>query len=218
MKIDLHVHINRTSKCARCEPEEMALKAKEKGLDAICILDHHYYPNNEECKKAEDISGIKVFKAIEITVKAKEGGNDIIVISHAKPDFDVGAYHQPIPESRLPQLIDFVKRSQGISILAHPFRKNKPLAINPSGIDCIEIASKNTAVENREKILETSIHYNMLCVSASDAHKTRTLGHYCIDTDYDVLNELELAITLKRKHFTLLATQLLPLTLKPRNY
>jgi len=221
MKIDLHVHINRTSKCARCEPEEMALKAKDKGIGAICILDHHYYPTKEECKKAEDISGIKVFKAIEITVKGKEGSNDIIVISHMKPDFDVGAYHKPIPESRLPELIDFVKRSQGLSILAHPFRKNKPIAIHPScltGIDCVEIASRNIAIENRAKILSLSDHYGLLCVSASDAHKTRTIGHYCIETDYDVMNELELATTIKRKHFTLLATQLLPIPARHRNY
>ena len=225
MKIDLHVHIHRTSRCARQEPEEMAEKAKEKGLDGIVILDHHYFPTVEECKRTERLTGIKIFQGIEISVKSdsnaisgvSSGGNDIVVISPVPPTFNFGQYHKPIWEDDLPKLLEYVKNTQGLSILAHPFRKDKPLSINPSGIDCIEIASKNTSWSNRKKILETAEHYGMICVSTSDAHKTRSIGHYYIDTDREVNNEVELATEIKAKRFTLFETRVAPVLMCPRN-
>jgi len=215
MKIDLHVHINRTSKCARQEPEEMALKAKEKGLSGIVILDHHYYPNDEECKKAEEISGIKIFKGIEITIKTEHGSNDIVCISPNPPDFDYGAFRKPIPENRMEQLLLWLHNSKGLSILAHPFRKDKPIFIDLKKypVNCIEIASKNTHSKNRLKILKTALNYNIVPVSTSDAHKTKSIGNHCIQLDFSVYNETDLAAMIIQRRFQCLEKRLAPIIL-----
>jgi len=226
MKVDLHAHIKRTSRCAKHSHIEMAVAAKEKGLDGIVLLDHHYYPTKEECLEAEKASGIKIFKGIEITVKkAKDaisgtrgGANDVLVISPETPNFDIGGYHKPINCDKLPELLDFVKQSQGLSILAHPFRRDKPLAFNPTGIDCVEIASRNTQVHNREKILELAETCNLIPVSNSDAHRTKHLGNYCIELDYFVDDEIGLAKAIKKKHFSLFEKRLAPVLICPRNF
>ena len=223
MKIDLHVHINRTSRCAREEPETMAKKAKEKGIEAIAVLDHHYYPNQEEITKAEKASGIKVFKGIEITIKMNGGTNDIVIISKDPPNFNYGKYHQPISEKEMPDLMKYVEETQGLMILAHPYRKNHPLYLDVSKYPphAIEITSKNTKIENRHKIMETAKHYNIICLATSDAHKTRNIGDYYIDTDFPLSNsdnETDLANLIKTKKFTLYEKQVAPVQYMPRNY
>jgi len=97
MKIDLHVHIKRTFRCAKHTHIEMAVAAKEKGLDGVVLLDHHYFPTNEECSEAENKSGVKIFKGIEITIKSSKdaisgtrgGANDVLVIAPFDPDFNI---------------------------------------------------------------------------------------------------------------------------------
>ena len=229
MKIDLHVHINRTSRCARQEPEEAATKAKSLGIDGIVILDHHYYPTQEECHKTEQETGVKIFKGIEITVKAdgsdaisgtRGGANDLVIISNQSPQCETGQYHRPITTSELPVLLEHVAKTNGLSILAHPYRRDKPLVIDLGKyhIDCVEIASRNTAVHNRDKILETAERYGMVCVADSDAHKTRHLGCFCIETDEPVNDESELAHIVKAKKFSLLETRLASFRCLPRNF
>jgi UbiD family decarboxylase len=69
MKIDLHVHIHRTSRCAKAEPEHMAQKALEIGLHGLVILDHNYHATKEECEATEAlVKGIKIFRGAEINV------------------------------------------------------------------------------------------------------------------------------------------------------
>ena len=129
-----------------------------------------------------------------MTVKVREdaicglngGANDVVLISPVNPTFDCGDYHKPISGKKMPDLIQFSKDNGGLTVLAHPFRRDKPVAIDPSGIDCIEIASKSTSPKNRDKILQFAEHYGMKCVATSDAHRTRHLGNYCINLDYDV--------------------------------
>lgn len=224
MKVDLHVHIKRTSNCAKQEPEEAALKAKELGLDGLVFLDHHYFPTLQECQKAQEMTGVKIFRGTEITVKAvdsnaicgtKGGANDIIIISSEPPDFAYGAYHQPISTNQLPALINFAKRTNALTILAHPFRKDKPLVIDLDQfpIDCIEISSSNTSLSNRAQILDVAHKYNIICVSTSDAHKPRNLGRNFIELEQDVNNEIELATVVRERKFSLWETRLVQIQL-----
>ena len=40
MLIDLHVHTNISSRCSSLMPEELVDKARELGLDAVCVTEH----------------------------------------------------------------------------------------------------------------------------------------------------------------------------------
>jgi len=201
------------------------MKAKAVGLDGVVLLDHHYYLEEKELQEAQEASGIKIFRGIELSVKVREdaisgissGANDVVLVSPVNPTFDCGDYHKPISHKKLPDLIRFSKDNGGLTILAHPFRKDKPLAINPCGLDCVEIASKSTNVKNRSKILELAEHYDMKCVSTSDSHRTRHLGNYCIDLDYDVEDETELSKAVRNGNFTLLERRLAPVLHCSRN-
>lgn len=203
----------------------MAVKARDLGLDGIVLLDHHYYLEEKDLQEAQEVSGIKIFRGIELSVKVKEnaisgtakGANDVVLISPVTPSFDTGDYHKPIQHTVLPEVIKFAKDNGGLTVLAHPFRRDMPVAIDPTGLDCVEIASKSTNPNNRGRILSLAEKYDLKCVSTSDAHRTRHLGNYCIDLNYDVDNEVDLARAVKNGRFTLLERRLAPVLCCKRN-
>jgi len=230
MKVDLHVHINRASRCARQEPEEAAKEAVKQGIDAIAMLDHHYYPTANDLEKARQAAPeLIILRAMEITVQGNGGSNDIVLVCPKCPP-NIGFHKDKVPESQLPEIGKFLQKNGGFSILAHPFRKHKPIYVDICECtpDCIEIASRSTPLERRNNIAEIALLHKMVCVSSSDAHKTYHIGKYCIE--FDGGNELKKAILksvtpaeivmadlIKKRQFNLLEKRLAPVENFPRN-
>ena len=78
----------------------------------------------------------------------------------------------------------------------------------------IELASRHIIKENRDNILKVAKQYGMKLVSVSDAHKSRQLGGFCIDTDYDINSEEELIDVIKLGKFTLMEMKLVNIDIK----
>lgn len=212
MKIDLHVHIHRTSRCAKEEPESMAAAALARGIQGIVILDHNYQATKEDCLKAEIAApGIKIFRGIELNVVS----DDVVVISTHIIE------HPPKYKERINDiktLAEWVDKTNSLAILAHPFRRHDiSIDLNVFRPQAIELASRHVVKENRAKIAEVAKQYGMKCVSVSDAHKGKQLGGFCIDTDKDINNEEELICAVKKGEFTLLESRLTPVDIYSRN-
>ena len=192
MKIDLHVHIHRTSRCAKEEPEQMAKQALNCGIKGLVIFDHNYQSTKEECEKAEYlIPGIKLFRGIELNVC----GDDVVIVSDTTIDF-APKYKEKVTDIK--KLANWVYQTNSLAILAHPFRRHDiSFDLNVFRPHAIELASRHIVRENREKIAGVAKEFGMKMVSVSDAHKAGQLGGYCIDTDYDVSNEQELINVVK---------------------
>ena len=212
MKIDLHVHIHRTSRCAKEEPEQMAKQALSCGINGLVIFDHNYQSTKEECQKTEElVKGVKLFRGIELNVCE----DDVVIISSHTIPF-APKYKEKVTDLKM--LADWINKTDSLAILAHPFRRHdvsfdfgifKPHAT--------ELASRHVVRENRDKIAEMAKRFDMKVVSVSDAHKASQLGGFCINTDYDVNNEQELIEVVKCGKFTLMEKSLVPLCVYARN-
>ena len=212
MKIDLHVHIHRTSHCAKDDSDAMAKEAMARGIRGIVLLDHNYQSTKEECLKAEAlVPGLKVFRGIELNV----ANDHVVIVSSHDIDFSP-KYKEKIMDVKM--VADWVSKTNSMAILAHPFRYNdisfdfsvfKPLAI--------ELASKNIPRANRERISEVARKNSIKLVASSDAHKAKQLGCFCIDTDYDINTEEELVEVVKQGKFTLMEQKLAPVDTYGRN-
>lgn len=210
MKIDLHVHIKRTSRCAKEEIDVMAQSALSKGLNGIVVFDHNYQSTAEECMKYST-KEIKVFRGIEMNVMDE----DVVIISSHNIDF-APKYKEKITDLKMLQ--DWIEKTESLLILAHPYRRHDiTIDFNILKPHAVEIASRHIIRENREKIHVLSKKYRMNCVSVSDAHKSNQLGGFCIDTDYDVNNEEELINCVKNGRFTLMESSLFPIATYARN-
>jgi len=206
MKIDLHVHVHRTSRCAKEDIEPMAQKIKECGLTGMVALDHNYQTTKEECEAAErSLGGVRIFRGTEVNVFQ----DDVVIISDKTINF-LPPYKSSLTD--LDALSKWVEETGSLAILAHPFRwHNISFDLNKFRPHAVEIASRHVNVANRFRIHKFAKEYGMVVVAASDAHKGRQIGGYCIDLDNYVGNEKDLIREVKSGKFTLMERVLSPI-------
>jgi len=71
MRIDLHMH-SHYSCDGEFSPTELAVMAKEKGLDMVALCDHDSFEGVKEMMEAGKNNGVKVIPAIELTAQINE--------------------------------------------------------------------------------------------------------------------------------------------------
>jgi predicted metal-dependent phosphoesterase TrpH len=207
MKIDLHVHVKRTSRCAKEDIEPMAQKLKELGITGMVALDHNYQTTKEECSLAEKaVGGMRIFRGTEVNVYDE----DVVIISDQTMDF-LPPYKSSLTD--LDKLQKWVDDTDSLTILAHPFRWHDDISFDLKKFrpHAIEIASRHVNLINRFRILKVAKDNNMLLVSTSDAHKSRQLGGFCVDLDNFASDEKNLIKEIKSGKYTLMEKVLCPI-------
>lgn len=188
MIIDLHFHTLQCSPCSHIDIEEGIKRAKNIGLDGICITDHDTYYPHMYAKELEKKYGLIVIVGVEILTY--EG--DILCFGIDE-----------VPETRMhaQELIDYVKKQGGITIGAHPFRNNgRGMANyinNVSGLNAIEVFNGNTSYENNLKAFHLAKKLNIPCIGASDAHHIQNIGKYATKFFDVIKNEKDLIEAIK---------------------
>ena len=207
MKIDLHVHIHRTARCSKEEPEAMAKAALERGIDAIVILDHNYQATKEECARTEAlVPDIRVFRGIEVNVM----NEDVVIISDKETNNFGLKYKEKIADIK--KLNNWVEANNALAILAHPYRRSDVISfdLNVFKPHAVEFAGRHVAVQNRPKIIQLAKQYGMNLISISDAHKGGQLGSFCIEIPFTIIDERDLSNMVKAGQFHLLEMKLVP--------
>jgi len=202
MKIDLHVHIHRTSRCAKEDIEPMAIAAREKGLDGIVVLDHNYQATFEECKSIK-VEGLSIFSGMEVNVFDE----DVVIISSCVMDF-LPKYKEKLKD--LERLSKWVKDTNSLAILAHPFRRHPHISFDLTKFrpQAIEFSGRHVDKVNRKKIFDLAKSEGMSIVAVSDAHKSSQLGGFCIDLDRRVSDEAQLIREIKCGEYSLMEYKL----------
>ncbi len=75
MYLDLHIHTTAYSGCSNMTPDEMAVAAKNAGLDGVCITEHNRIWKKEDAESLAHKHDIAIFRGMEIT----STGGDILV-------------------------------------------------------------------------------------------------------------------------------------------
>ena len=194
LNVDLHVHTQERSPCARASEEEQIRAAIAAGLDAIFITDHHRFVPLERLDSLNRIfAPFRIFGGIEVTSQ----GEDFIILGLR--DLQLESSSWPYPD-----LHAFVRAHGGFMALAHPFRYREQINVNLEQFppDAIEVHSPNTpiAAEARIRDLANRLQVPVLC--NSDAHSPERLGQYYNTLNHPVFNEQELLTALKADQFT----------------
>jgi histidinol phosphatase-like PHP family hydrolase len=175
MKIDLHVHIKRLSRCAKMDIPDLVPKLLSHNIHGVCPLDHHYWTTNTDINEIQKLSkDITVFKGTEINIRGPQGCiEDFILISSKDPLF-------LLKQFTLWELLDFIQKSDALIFLAHPFRHRDFVDFNWSWFtpDAVEIYSTHTNIEHREKIKDLANKHGLRPIVTSDAHKDKHIGPY----------------------------------------
>ena len=165
MLFDIHVHSN-YSACSDLSLRDILNVSRSRGLDGVCITDHH-------CMRAKE----------EIAEGIREDGLCIIIgqeYSTTQGDFLLfGPYENLPPELNAVELLRHVRSTGGCAVAAHPFRSDRPVdeeLIKAGLCKAIEgVNNRNDWNENQQTLRWLEEH-SLLSLAGSDAHSLQELG------------------------------------------
>ena len=159
MLFDMHIHTS-LSPCSSLPVEAAIIRAGKRGLDGICITDHHTMDVRHAIPEGIQGNGICVIFGMEY--------------STSRGDFLLfGPFEALPPDLPADRLLQTVDQNGGVAVAAHPFRGVRPVdeQIIADGLcGAVEsINGRNTPLENRA--VESWQHcYQLTACGGSDAH------------------------------------------------
>lgn len=201
MIIDLHTHTNPWSDDSDLEPVELIHRAKQAGIDAICLTEHDWYGNEEDIARLSQEHDFLILPGVETNT---DDGH-FLVFGIDKYIF--GMHHT-----------DYLKRvvdeAGGVMILAHPYRRQlhndedlhdevERYCQNPvfRFVDLVETFNGRASERQNRFSQELCRRLNMKGIGASDAHSGSDIPSYATLFERNVSNVKELITELKAGRF-----------------
>ena len=165
MFFDLHVHSD-ISPCSNLPLDQILENAGKRGLDGVCITDHHSVLARRQIKEGLQTNGLRVFVGMEYHT--------------ADGDFLLFGAPDDLPEGiDAPRLLRSVAQAGGAVVAAHPFRRARPVSesvIRNNLCRIVEsVNGRNSDSENQQVALWRR-RYDLVECAGSDAHTLAELG------------------------------------------
>ena len=164
----MHIHTSRYSECAETlHPEKIEEYALKAGLDAVIITEHDTCWKRSDLRELQESStSIQIFNGVEVTTKS---GCHLIVYGIG----ELGPLRKGIP---CEEAIRYVHESDGIIILAHPFRKSLPPLNIIEQFDAIEVGSTSLYKKESDLSMHLAQTLEKPVIGSSDAHALSMIG------------------------------------------
>jgi predicted metal-dependent phosphoesterase TrpH len=191
MIIDMHIH-TRFSPCSGMRIKHLVGKAKERGLNGICITDHDTTASLTAFQNIYNETGICIIVGLEYTTQ--EG--DFLVFCPTKY-FSMGMGAE--------DLLQWAEKEGAIVIPAHPFRKSRPAdpAILKSFNIIERLNGRNHPSENEAcKAWLKQYGNGTRTVGGSDAHTPDEIGRVVTVFEKDICSIEDLIRELRSGHYS----------------
>lgn len=193
MIIDTHLHESKHSSDSYLSLMEAIQTAKSIGLDGICVTDHDNNYLKNEIGTSKKIKDILIIVGAEILTF--EG--DILVF---------GLHDIPKDMIHAEELLEMVKRNQGVAISAHPFRNNNRglgeyIRNVKNNLDGIEAFNGSTLPHHNLYAYALAIELGIPCLGAGDAHVPEQVGKYATYFSHSIRDEKDFIEAIKTKSF-----------------
>jgi predicted metal-dependent phosphoesterase TrpH len=194
--IDLHTHTHPLSHDSLLTPDELIDRAKEAGLDGICLTEHDFFWEPETAADLAKRHDFLVIPGIEVNT---EDGH-IVVFGLER--FVYGMH-------RIHELASLVADAGAIMIAAHPYRRQLPFELrhegdwtaaveravaNPAYAHVHAIESQNGRGSERENgfSAEIAARLKLPTVAASDAHERKDIGRCATEFERSITDLADL--------------------------
>jgi predicted metal-dependent phosphoesterase TrpH len=170
-KIDLHVHTIFGGDSI-IKPDELVPRARQVGLDAVCITEHHSYFLSDPFKKIALETGFPIFQGLEY--RAHEGHLLIFGLKVEEEDLP--------PRLPMQWAVDWVQQRGGMAVPAHPFQKGTINGFPGDRIlqikDFLALEALNASLSSQENQLavKAAARLGVHSIGGSDAHGALVLG------------------------------------------
>ena len=177
MLVELHCHSNHSDGMANVK--EIIQKA-QKTLGAIAITDHNTQTGYKEAKAMK--MDVILIPAVEITCQFGERKGHMLALG--VEEFIRGDVFE---------VIDHVKQSGGITIIAHPFR-GLGYSFDQKEVwrkvDDVEVLNGNTLAFKNSRAYKQANEMKKNMTSGSDAHWLKFVGKYACQIEADSIDEI----------------------------
>ncbi|MDE2639811.1 MAG: CehA/McbA family metallohydrolase [Chloroflexota bacterium] len=201
MLIDLHNHTWPRSHDSVLDPEDLVVRAKELGLDGLCLTEHDTVWNPADVEALAEKHSFLVIPGVEVST------DDGHILAYGVERYVFGMH-------RVGKLAQHVKERGGCLVVAHPYRRAVPWKDDPEAWErALERAVGNPAIpycvamevlngrgserENRFS-LQLTERLEMPGTAGTDSHATHDIGKVAtyfesdrIETWQDLVRELE---------------------------
>ncbi|MBN1554831.1 MAG: hypothetical protein JXA11_08795 [Phycisphaerae bacterium] len=177
MKIELHLHTNRYSGCAKNSPEEMLDRLVELHYQAVFLTEHDaVWPGDELENLQRHWPQLRIFPGLELTLHNFRGFGHLLILGATEPEFlDIVDPGEALARAR---------QKDYPTILAHPYRWEGAADMLEKGYypDAIECSTPNVFPEQAILAQVKAGEFRMPVVNSGDAHGVDFLGRYWIET------------------------------------
>ena len=166
--------------------DELVLRAREAGLDGVCVTDHDRFLDADEARRVSEAHGLLVLPGSEVTTD--EGH----LLVFGLTGYVFGMHKTSFLES-------LVRKAGGAIVAAHPYRRSyradaprgseryrrivRSAGHNPLyGVaDAVEILNGRGSQGENEFAYDLSVELGMNGVASSDAHRTGDVGTFATE-------------------------------------
>ncbi len=201
MIIDLHTHTKPLSDDSYLELPELIQRAKQAGLDAICLTEHDWFRDKDALARLSQEHDFLILPGVEMNT---EEGHLLVF---GLEEYSFGMH-------RTEYLKRFVDDVGGVMILAHPYRRNfyndndlltaverycqKPIF---RFIDTIEVLNGRATERQNKFSQELCRRLNLKGIGGSDAHHISDIPTCATFFEREISNVEELITELKAGRF-----------------
>ena len=197
--VDLHTHTRFGSNCSYMEPRQLVERAKEVGLDAVCITEHNAPWEEDAIRALSEESGFRVLGGMEVSTEL----GDVLVF---------GVQSRLLAGSRIDELRRLVDEQGGLMIAAHPFRwyswpgavmdVEEAAALPVFGrVDAVEVFNGTSPWPEVKFACAVLERLGLPGVGGSDAHSPLSVGRCYTRFEREVASVEELVAELRAGRF-----------------
>lgn len=208
MKVDLHFHFRRTKDDKIERLESMVRRAEQCGIRGIALLDHNYFPTDDELDVARKAAPLITFwRACELDVidESRHVKSHVVVVSETGLPFDIS---HGVQTSGISQLAEMTKGDDVLTMLAHPFRSDRLylsfdlFQFTPKLIDAV---GRTANQRELRRVVALASAFGIGLASASDSHSTRHIGRHWMDFHEDAKTVADLKKMVRLSHYSIVA-------------
>jgi predicted metal-dependent phosphoesterase TrpH len=160
LKFDFHIHSS-YSLDSLLTPAKIVEISRKKGLDGIAVTDHHTIRGGLESR---DLNRSKLIVIVGSEIKTEWG--DVVCLF----------LEREITSKRFIEVVEQVRKQEGILILAHPFWKHTLSEELLNHVDLVEVFNSRISPSLNRKGVRLAQKRGLPQVAGSDAHLPWEIG------------------------------------------
>jgi len=171
MNIDLHCH-TKYSYDSYLEPQDLIKRARELGLDGVCITEHYSYDLSRTVTDLDHDDGFLVLRGLEISTNMGH------LLAYGVKDDSWNTWSRDNYLDTF-EVIRAIHLKGGICAPAHPFRGWDSLGdaiFTVDGLDALETHNGSNGLDEDEKAVHAASTLRLPSIGGSDCHRIEQVG------------------------------------------